>query len=81
MNMGKPRHPKSEKMLLKRSLHYSLRLPSERVSPARQCRFRYSRQIHIVGIGGAGMRSIANVFDMGHDITGSDLKYSPGLIN
>ena len=36
--------------------------------------------IHIVGIGGAGMRSIANVLaDMGHDITGSDLKYSPGL--
>ena len=34
--------------------------------------------IHIVGIGGAGMRSIANVLsDMGHDITGSDLKYSP----
>ena len=37
-------------------------------------------RIHIVGIGGAGMRSIANVLsDMGHDITGSDLKYSPGL--
>ena len=38
--------------------------------------------IHIVGIGGAGMRSIANVLsDMGHDITGSDLKYSLDLIN
>ena len=36
--------------------------------------------IHIVGIGGAGMRSIANVLaDMGHDVSGSDLKYSPGL--
>jgi len=36
--------------------------------------------IHIVGIGGAGMRSIANVLsDMGHDVSGSDLKYSTGL--
>ena len=36
--------------------------------------------VHIVGIGGAGMRSIANVLaDMGHDVSGSDLKYSPGL--
>ncbi len=36
--------------------------------------------IHIVGIGGAGMRSIANVLaDMGHNVSGSDLKYSTGL--
>lgn len=36
--------------------------------------------VHIVGIGGAGMRSIANVLaDMGHDVSGSDLKYSSGL--
>ena len=36
--------------------------------------------IHVVGIGGAGMRSIANVLsDMGHNVSGSDLKYSPGL--
>ena len=38
------------------------------------------QKIHIVGIGGAGMRSIANVLaDMGHSVSGSDLKYSPGL--
>ncbi len=36
--------------------------------------------IHIVGIGGAGMRSIALVLaKMGHTISGSDLKHSPGL--
>ena len=32
------------------------------------------QKIHIVGIGGAGMRSIANVLaDMGHSVSGSDL--------
>ena len=36
--------------------------------------------IHIVGIGGAGMRAIALVLaSMGHSITGSDLKSSSGL--
>ena len=33
------------------------------------------QKIHIVGIGGAGMRSIANVLaDMGHSVSGSDRK-------
>ena len=37
-------------------------------------------KIHIVGIGGAGMRAIALVLaSMGHEITGSDLKNSAGL--
>lgn len=36
--------------------------------------------IHIVGIGGAGMRAIALVLaSMGHTVTGSDLKNSAGL--
>ena len=36
--------------------------------------------IHIVGIGGAGMRAIGLVLaTMGHSITGSDLKSSTGL--
>jgi UDP-N-acetylmuramate--alanine ligase len=36
--------------------------------------------VHVVGIGGAGMRSIALVLaGMGHRVTGSDLKHSPGL--
>ena len=36
------------------------------------------RRIHIVGIGGAGMSAIALVLrDMGHDVSGSDLKDSP----
>ena len=38
------------------------------------------RSVHIVGIGGAGMSAIATVLAaMGHRITGSDLKASPGL--
>jgi UDP-N-acetylmuramate--alanine ligase len=37
-----------------------------------------SRRIHIVGIGGAGMSAIAIVLrDMGHHVSGSDLKDSP----
>ena len=37
------------------------------------------RKIHIVGIGGAGMSAIASVLSaMGHSVTGSDLKPSPG---
>src|SRR5271155_1942883 len=37
-----------------------------------------SRRIHIVGIGGAGMSAIALVLrDMGHAVSGSDLKDSP----
>ena len=36
--------------------------------------------IHIVGIGGAGMRAIALVLSsMGHSVSGSDLKSSSGL--
>ncbi|MEG3587123.1 MAG: UDP-N-acetylmuramate--L-alanine ligase [Actinomycetota bacterium] len=39
-----------------------------------------AKDIHVVGIGGAGMRSIAMVLSgMGHKVRGSDLKYSPGL--
>ena len=38
------------------------------------------RSIHIVGIGGAGMRAIASVLAaMGHRVSGSDLKQSPAL--
>lgn len=38
------------------------------------------RNIHIVGIGGAGMSAIALVLaGMGHTVSGSDLKASPGL--
>ncbi|MDQ3570737.1 MAG: UDP-N-acetylmuramate--L-alanine ligase [Actinomycetota bacterium] len=37
-------------------------------------------RIHVVGIGGAGMSAIATVLvAMGHAVTGSDLKHSPGL--
>jgi UDP-N-acetylmuramate--alanine ligase len=39
---------------------------------------RHRTQIHVVGIGGAGMSAIAMVLrDMGHEVTGSDLKDSP----
>ena len=39
---------------------------------------RAPRRIHVVGIGGAGMSAIAQVLqDMGHTVTGSDLKDSP----
>ncbi|HMJ74836.1 MAG TPA: UDP-N-acetylmuramate--L-alanine ligase [Iamia sp.] len=39
-----------------------------------------SRHIHIVGVGGAGMRAIATVLvAMGHRVSGSDMKPSPGL--
>ncbi|MGH9066717.1 MAG: UDP-N-acetylmuramate--L-alanine ligase [Acidimicrobiales bacterium] len=38
------------------------------------------RLIHIVGVGGAAMSAIASVLSsMGHGVTGSDLKASPGL--
>ncbi len=38
------------------------------------------RAVHIVGVGGAGMSAIASVLAaMGHTVTGSDLKASPGL--
>ena len=41
---------------------------------------RDPKDIHMVGIGGAGMRSIAIVLSgMGHRVKGSDLKYSAGL--
>ena len=38
------------------------------------------RRVHVVGVGGAGMSAIATVLaDMGHSVSGSDLKGSPGL--
>ena len=38
------------------------------------------RRIHVIGVGGAGMRAIASVLNaMGHDVSGTDLKASPGL--
>jgi UDP-N-acetylmuramate--alanine ligase len=38
------------------------------------------RRVHVVGVGGAGMSAIASVLRaMGHRVTGSDLKASPGL--
>ncbi|HVL91951.1 MAG TPA: UDP-N-acetylmuramate--L-alanine ligase [Acidimicrobiales bacterium] len=38
------------------------------------------RRLHVVGIGGAGMSAIASVLAaMGHRVSGSDLKASPGL--
>ncbi len=38
------------------------------------------RRIHLVGVGGSGMNAIASVLaGMGHSVTGSDLKASPGL--
>jgi UDP-N-acetylmuramate--alanine ligase len=37
-------------------------------------------RIHVVGVGGAGMSAIASVLaSMGHRVSGSDLKASPGL--
>ena len=36
--------------------------------------------VHVVGVGGAGMSAIASVLAaMGHRVSGSDLKASPGL--
>ncbi len=41
---------------------------------------RWPRRIHLVGVGGAGMSAIAAVLrGMGHVVTGSDMKASPGL--
>jgi len=38
------------------------------------------RRVHVVGVGGAGMSAIAIVLaQMGHRVSGSDLKASPGL--
>ena len=38
------------------------------------------RRVHVVGVGGAGLSAIATVLaGMGHRVTGSDLKDSPGL--
>jgi UDP-N-acetylmuramate--alanine ligase len=38
------------------------------------------QRVHVVGVGGAGMSAIATVLAaMGHTVTGSDLKDSPGL--
>ena len=39
-----------------------------------------TRRVHVVGVGGAGMSAIATVLaDMGHTVSGSDLKSSPSL--
>ncbi|MEC7845639.1 MAG: UDP-N-acetylmuramate--L-alanine ligase [Actinomycetota bacterium] len=47
---------------------------------ARKLSLTEPKDIHIIGIGGAGMRSIALVLSgMGHRVKGSDLKYSSGL--
>ncbi len=41
---------------------------------------RPPRRIHIVGVGGSGMSAIAEVLaGMGHQVSGSDLRPSPGL--
>ena len=41
---------------------------------------RHPRRVHLVGVGGAGMSAYASVLAaMGHHVTGSDLKGSPGL--
>lgn len=41
---------------------------------------RTRRKVHILGIGGAGMRAIAGALvDMGHEVSGSDLRDSPWL--
>ena len=49
-------------------------MPVERITLGEPVR------IHIVGIGGAGMSAIALVLaGMGHQVSGSDLKESPGL--
>jgi UDP-N-acetylmuramate--alanine ligase len=41
---------------------------------------RQPRRIHVVGIGGSGMSAIAEVLaGMGHRVSGSDLRPSPGL--
>jgi UDP-N-acetylmuramate--alanine ligase len=38
------------------------------------------RRVHVVGVGGAGMSAIATVLAaMGHQVTGSDLKWSPAM--
>lgn len=38
------------------------------------------RRIHVVGVGGAGMSAVAIALaEMGHQVTGSDLKFSPIL--
>jgi UDP-N-acetylmuramate--alanine ligase len=38
------------------------------------------QRVHVVGVGGAGMSAIATVLaTMGHTVSGSDLKASPGL--
>lgn len=37
-------------------------------------------KVHVIGVGGAGMRAIASVLvAMGHEVSGSDLRSSPGL--
>jgi UDP-N-acetylmuramate--alanine ligase len=45
-----------------------------------RCDLSVPRRVHVVGVGGAGMSAIASVLAaMGHRVSGSDLKASPGL--
>src|ERR1700678_2769870 len=54
---------------------WSMPMPAD---PQEQLDLRTPQRIHIVGIGGAGMSAIALVLrDMGHHVSGSDLKDSP----
>ncbi len=48
--------------------------------PAKPIDLSRPMNIHVIGVGGAGMRAIASVLAaMGHTVSGSDLKTSPGL--
>ena len=39
------------------------------------------KRVHFIGIAGAGMRAIANIFiEKGYDVSGSDLKSSPSIL-
>ena len=41
-----------------------------------------AQRIHVVGVGGPGMSAIAQVLvEMGHDVSGSDIKESERLID
>lgn len=50
------------------------------VNPSGEIDLSEPMRIHVIGVGGAGMRAIAAVLAaMGHQVSGSDLKASPGL--
>jgi len=53
---------------------------SEPQQPARPLDLSLPSAIHIVGLGGAGMSAIATILvEMGHEVSGSDLKDGPAL--